>query len=198
MNKNHLYKQDFTLTQRKRIERLNQRPKLIWFTGLSGSGKSTLSNELEKILHKKGFFVYSLDGDNVRLGLCKNLSFSNEDRTENIRRVAEMSKLMLDAGLIVIASFISPLKSHRQLVKEIVGEENFIEIYIATPIEICEKRDVKGLYKQARTGQIKHFTGVSAKYEKPEQPTITIDTSKCNIENSVEKIVNNIKNELSV
>jgi len=188
-----IFKQNFQVNRSSRSKKLNQTPKLIWFTGLSGSGKSTILDALEKMLFEKGFSTYSLDGDNIRFGLCKGLGFSLEDRTENIRRIAEVANLMLDAGLIVLASFISPLKSQRDLVREIVGEENFVEVYVSTPIEQCEKRDVKGLYKKARDGEIENFTGISSKYEIPEKPDIIIDTTDLSIKESVQLIYNQIK-----
>jgi len=193
MSDKDIFKQNFQVNSSSRSKKFNQTPKLIWFTGLSGSGKSTISDALEYMLFEKGFSTYSLDGDNIRFGLCKGLGFSLEDRTENIRRIAEVANLMLDAGLIVLASFISPLKSQRDLVREIVGEENFVEVYVSTPIEQCEKRDVKGLYKKARDGEIENFTGISSKYEIPEKPDIIIDTTDLSIKESVQLIYNQIK-----
>ena len=149
------------------------------------------------MLFDKGFLTYSLDGDNIRLGLCKGLGFSKDDRTENIRRIANVSNLMLDAGLIVLASFISPLKSQRDLVKKIVGIENFIEVYVSTPVEECEKRDVKGLYKKAKNGEIKNFTGVSSVYESPKNPEIIVDTTDISIDQSVQFIYSKIKDKLN-
>ncbi|MDC3366837.1 adenylyl-sulfate kinase [Flavobacteriaceae bacterium] len=198
MSDKNISKQNFQINRFSRSKKLNQTPKLIWFTGLSGSGKSTVSDALEKILFEKGFSTYILDGDNIRFGLCKGLGFSLDDRTENIRRVAEVSNLMLDAGLIVIASFISPYKSQRDLVREIVGEENFLEVYVSTPVEECEKRDVKGLYKKARNGEIVNFTGVSSVYEPPEKPYFIIDTTDKSIKESIHLIYNQIKNKLNV
>ena len=197
MSDKDIFKQNFQVNSSSRSKKFNQTPKLIWFTGLSGSGKSTISDALEIMLFEKGFSTYSLDGDNIRFGLCKGLGFSIEDRTENIRRIAEVANLMLDAGLIVLASFISPLKSQRDLVREIVGKENFIEIYVSTPIEQCEKRDVKGLYKKARDGEIESFTGISSVYEPPEKPDIKIDTTEISINHSVQHIYNQIKNQLN-
>ncbi|MEZ4779884.1 MAG: adenylyl-sulfate kinase [Flavobacteriaceae bacterium] len=169
---------------------------LVWFTGLSGSGKSTLANALEQTLVEKGFHTYILDGDNIRSGLNKNLSFSAEDRTENIRRIAEVAHLMIDAGLIVLSAFVSPYRKDREQVKHIVKEENFIEVFVNTPIEACEKRDVKGLYAKARAGEIKDFTGVSAPYEAPTNPDIEIDTTKTSVEDSVAIIFKAIANKL--
>ena len=196
MSENNIFKQVFHVTRELRSKKLNQKPVLIWFTGLSGSGKTTISNFLEKLLFDKGYSTFSLDGDNIRNGLSKDLTFSEKDRYENIRRIAEVSKLFLDSGIIVLASFISPLKNQRDLVKTIVGEKNFIEVFIKTPIEVCEKRDVKGLYKKARNGEIKNFTGISSKYELPLESSFEIDTSKLSVQESVnflyEKIINEI------
>ena len=185
MPTNNIFKHNFEVDKLSRANKLEQIPKLIWFTGLSGSGKSNISNALEYVLFKEGFSTYSLDGDNIRFGLCKGLGFNLEERTENIRRIAEVSNLMLDAGLIVLASFITPLESQRGLVRKIIGEENFIEVYVSTPIEECEKRDVKGLYKKAKKGEIENFTGVSSIYEIPKKPDITIDTTDISIKESV-------------
>lgn len=181
---------DFEVTKQKREAMLSQKGKLIWFTGLSGSGKSTLSNALEKHLFKSGFATYALDGDNIRSGINSNLGFCEKDRTENIRRISEIARLMIDAGLVVCASFISPYEKDRNMVREIVGSENYIEIYVNTPIEVCEKRDVKGLYAKARSGKIKNFTGVSSLYETPISPDISIDTSLLAIDDAI-KIISN-------
>lgn len=185
-------KQIFTINKINRSTRYGQKPKLIWFTGLSGSGKSTLANLVEQYLFKEGFYTYSLDGDNIRSGLNKDLSFSEQDRKENIRRIGEVAKILLDAGLIVCASFISPNKIDRDNLKLIVGLDNFIEIYLNTPIKECENRDVKGLYARARSGEIKNFTGISADYEEPVSPDLEIDTSKYSIEESFEIILKKI------
>jgi adenylyl-sulfate kinase len=166
------------ITKDVRAKQLGQQPKTIWLTGLSGSGKSTIVNELEKRLFIYGKKTMVLDGDNVRMGLNKNLGFSEADRVENIRRIAEVSKLMNDAGLIVLTSFISPFRKDRRNAKEIVGKDSFIEIYISTPLEECEKRDVKGLYKKARAGEIADFSGISSPYEEPENPDIEVDYRK--------------------
>lgn len=184
----NITQQFFVINKDLRSKRLDQKPLLFWFTGLSGSGKSTLSNAFEKKLFNEGFMTYSLDGDNLRSGLCNNLGFSYEDRIENIRRTGEVCKLMLDAGLIVCASFVSPYKKDREFVKKIIGKKNFVEIYVSTPIQVCEERDVKGLYKMARDGKISNFTGISAPYEAPIKPDIEIDTSMINLEDAVNKI----------
>lgn len=181
------------ITRKLRAERLNQTPKTIWLTGLSGAGKSTLVNELEKKLFMDGRHTMLLDGDNVRMGLNKNLGFKEQDRIENIRRVAEVSKLMNDAGLIVLTSFISPFEADRKRARTIIGEDAFIEIYVSTPIEECEKRDVKGLYKKARSGEIPNFSGVSSPYEVPEHPEITIDTSGKSVEECVDYILEQLE-----
>ncbi len=169
---------------------------LLWFTGLSGSGKSTIANAVEQALVSKGIHTYLLDGDNVRKGLNNNLSFSPADRTENIRRIGEVANLMIDAGLVTLASFVSPYKVDREQVQSIVGEENYIEIFINTPLAECENRDVKGLYAMARRGEIKDFTGISAPYEAPQHPDIEIDTTKVTIAEAVAIILKYIENKL--
>ena len=169
-------------------QQLGQKSKALWFTGLSGSGKSTIAQHLERKLYNEGFFVQVLDGDNIRAGINNNLSFSSEDRAENIRRIAEIAKLYLNTGLITLNSFISPTKAIRARAREIIGTDDFIEIYINTPLEICEARDVKGLYKKARKGEIKGFTGIDAPYEAPETPALNVKTANKSIEESVEEI----------
>ncbi len=171
---------------------------LIWFTGLSGSGKSTIANKVELELHRKGIKTYTLDGDNIRKGLNNDLSFSPDDRTENIRRIAESANLMIDAGLVVLAAFVSPYKKDRENIKTIVGDVNFVEVYINTSIEECERRDVKGLYKKARAGEIKNMTGISAPYEAPEDAEIEILTENETIEQSVIKIIDCITPKLKL
>ncbi|MGM5469157.1 adenylyl-sulfate kinase [Flavobacteriaceae bacterium LMO-SS05] len=170
---------------------------LIWFTGLSGSGKSTIANAVELELHKLGIKTYTLDGDNIRKGLNNDLTFSPEHRTENIRRIAETANLMIDAGLVVLAAFVSPYKKDRENIKSIVKDVNFVEVYINTSIEECERRDVKGLYKKARAGEIKNMTGISAPYEAPEHPDVEIKTENESITNSVKKIIDFITPKLS-
>jgi adenylylsulfate kinase len=162
---------------------------LIWFTGLSGSGKSTIANQLYNKLYSLGVHAYALDGDNLRLGLNSDLGFSESDRIENIRRVGEVSNLMLDAGIVTLASFVSPLKSHRSMVKSIVGKENFFEVFISTPLEECERRDTKGLFAKARNGQLDYFPGINSPYEKPENPSIEINTLESTVEESVDRIL---------
>ncbi len=168
---------------------LGQFPFTIWFTGLSASGKSTLAFALEKELIKKGRLCYVLDGDNVRHGLNRDLGFSDKDRTENIRRIAEVAKLMNDAGLIVITAFISPLRSDREMAKKTIGHDQYLEVYVSTTIEICESRDPKGLYEKARAGIVRDFTGISAPYETPLNPNLTLDTEKISKEACVEELL---------
>jgi len=180
-----------------RIDKNGYRPKLIWFTGLSGSGKSTLANELEKYLFNKGFNTYILDGDNIRSGLNGDLDFSDESRKENIRRISEVSKLFIDAGLIVLTAFISPFKEDRAQAKKLVGEENFIEVFVNCPLEICEKRDVKGLYAKARQGLIKNFTGIDSPFEEPENPDIEVNTDQMSLDDSLNMIIDFVVGTLS-
>jgi len=186
--------QNFHITKQQRAKLKNQKPVIIWFTGLSGSGKSTIANALEVELFKIKKHTFLLDGDNIRYGLNKDLGFSKEDRQENIRRVAEVSKLFLDAGLIVITSFISPYKEDRDFARNLVQKDEFIEVFIDTPLEVCEKRDSKGLYKKAKEGTIKEFTGISSSYEKPINPEIHIKTEELGIEKSVQVILDYLKN----
>ena len=164
------------VTRERREALLGQTAATVWLTGLSGSGKSTLANALEQLLVKEGMHTMLLDGDNVRFGLNRDLGFSQEDRVENIRRIAEVAKLLNDAGLVVLTSFISPYRADRQAAREIIGD-SFVEVYVSTPLEECERRDVKGLYRAARKGEIAEFTGITSAYEQPLQPEITIDTT---------------------
>lgn len=195
--KSNLYKQRFKVDREERRTRNGHHSFLVWFTGLSGSGKSTLANAVENTIFNKGIRTYTLDGDNTRLGLNKDLGFSSEDRSENIRRVAEVASLFIDAGIVVFGSFISPLRKDRALVRQIVGNENYIEIFVNTSIEECENRDVKGLYVKARKGEIEQFTGVSAPYEIPENPNLVINTENRSIEESVEPIIKLIEEKLN-
>lgn len=176
-----------TVTRTRRQKQNGHRSVLLWFTGLSGAGKSTVAHALEEQLHQHGCRTFVLDGDNVRHGLCKDLRFSVEDRTENIRRIGEMAKLFIESGVITLTAFISPFRADRQRVRELVGED-FIEIYVRCPLEVCEERDVKGLYKKARAGEIPEFTGISSPYEEPEAPEITIDTAGRSVEECVAEL----------
>ena len=171
---------------------------VIWFTGLSGSGKSTVANLVEQALFEKGVHTYSLDGDNVRSGLNKGLTFSMEDRREHLRRIAELAKLFVDSGTVVIASFISPLKKDRDFLKNIIGADDFIEVFVNTSVEECERRDVKGLYAKARAGEIQNFTGIDAPYEKPQNPDVEIETEKEELETSVKKVLNHLQAKLEI
>ena len=173
------------LQRKDREALLKQKGIMIWFTGLSGSGKSTLAIALERELYKQGILCRILDGDNIRSGINNNLGFSEADRTENIRRIAEVSKLFVDCGIVTIAAFISPTHAIRRMASEIIGEDDFLEVYVSTPIEECERRDVKGLYAKARRGEIKEFTGISSPFEAPEHPFISIDTSRQFLADSV-------------
>ena len=173
------------LQRKDREALLKQKGIMIWFTGLSGSGKSTLAIALERELYKQGILCRILDGDNIRSGINNNLGFSEADRTENIRRIAEVSKLFVDCGIVTIAAFISPTHAIRRMASEIIGEDDFLEVYVSTPIEECERRDVKGLYAKARRGEIKEFTGISSPFEAPEHPFISIDSSRQSLADSV-------------
>ena|SRR5680860_231612 len=188
----------FIVDRKERNVKNNHKSLVVWFTGLSGSGKSTIANLVEERLFKKNIQAFSLDGDNIRTGLNKGLGFSEEDRYENLRRIAEVSKLFIESGTVVVASFISPLIKDRLLVKEIVGHENFIEIFVNTSLEECERRDIKGLYKKARTGEIPNFTGISAPYESPENPDIEIRTEELTKKLAVEQIMRFLEKKLKI
>ncbi len=188
--------QKLDITREIRAGKMGQSPVTLWFTGLSGSGKSALANEVEKRLSAGGRYTMLLDGDNVRLGLNKNLGFKAEDRIENIRRIAEVAKLMNDAGLIVLTAFISPFADDRRRAREIIGEGSFVEIYVSTPLQECERRDVKGLYKKARDGKLPNFTGISSPYEAPESADITVDTSRLSLEASADHIIKELEKYL--
>jgi len=185
----HTVTQNYKIKKAQRETLHGHKAYLLWFTGLSGSGKSTLANLVEMELHKKGLSTYILDGDNIRQGINKDLSFSPQDRSENIRRIAEISNLMLDAGVVTLAAFVSPYKKDREVVKQIVGSDNVIEIYVNTSLEACELRDTKGLYKKARAGEIKNMTGISAPYEAPVNPDIEVVTDGKTIQESVAVIM---------
>ena len=180
---------DRMLSRSDKEKLLGQKGVMLWFTGLSGSGKSTVAIALERELQKRGLLCRILDGDNIRSGINKGLGFTAEDRRENIRRIAEVAKLFVDTGIITIAAFISPSNELRRMASDIIGAEDFKEVYISTPLEVCEARDVKGLYAKARRGEIKNFTGISAPFEAPEHPALSIDTSKVSLEDSVKQIL---------
>ncbi len=181
---------DRIISKEQKEQLLKQRAKVLWFTGLSGSGKTTLGAAVEKELFNRGFLTQILDGDNIRSGINKNLKFTEEDRVENIRRIAEVTKLFLNCGVITINCFISPTKESRNIAKSIIGKENYIEVYVNTPIDVCEKRDIKGLYAKARNGEIKNFTGITSPFEAPKNPDIIINTDKLSPEESTKKILN--------
>jgi adenylylsulfate kinase len=187
---NHIYPITTRVSKSEREKLLTQCAKLIWFTGLSGSGKSTLAVQLEAQLFERGFKTYLLDGDNIRAGLNKDLNFSDEARVENIRRIGEVSKLMLDSGIVVLSAFISPFNADRDQVRQIVGSDNYVEVFVDTPIEICEQRDVKGLYRKARAGEIKNFTGIDSPYERPENPDVVVHTDRMSVEDSLDLLLN--------
>ena len=180
---------DDILQRKDKEELLNQKSKVIWMTGLSGSGKTTIAKGVERYLHSQGIVNQLLDGDNIRVGISNNLSFSSEDRSENIRRISEVSKLFMNCGVVTLNCFVSPTIEIRNIAKEIIGAENFIEVYINASVETCEDRDVKGLYQKARKGEIKDFTGISAPFETPENPEIEINTSELSIDESVQKVL---------
>lgn len=184
-----------TVTQERRNKLNGHKSVVIWFTGLSGSGKSTLAHSVEEELYKKGCVTYVLDGDNVRHGLSSNLSFSNNDRKENIRRIGEVAKLMMEAGVIGMTAFISPFKEDRNRVRKSLPQDAFIEIYCKASLEICESRDVKGLYRRARAGEIKNYTGIDSPYEVPDNPELIIDSEKELLEESVSKVINFLKSK---
>ena len=192
----HTVKHNYKITKTQREKLKGHKSYLLWFTGLSGSGKSTLANFVEIALHEQGLSTYILDGDNIRQGINKDLSFAPEDRTENIRRIAEISNLILDAGIITLAAFVSPYIKDREEVKQIVGTDNFIEIFVNTSLEECERRDVKGLYKKARSGEIKNMTGISAPYEAPIKPNLEVVTDGQPIEETVKIILEFINKKL--
>ena len=196
-NTNIFPDQDKILERTDKEKLLNHKGIVLWFTGLSGSGKSTISVELEKRLHKEGYLTQILDGDKIRNGINNNLGFSVEDRYENIRRIAEIAKLFIECGVITICSFISPTQKIRSVACSIIGKKDFVEIYANTPLEVCEKRDVKGLYKKARAGLIKDFSGVTSPYEPPQNPDLEIHTEKISVEESVEIVYQLIKSKIT-
>jgi adenylylsulfate kinase len=182
-----------TVTRKRREAQNNHRGAILWFTGLSGAGKSTLAHAVEEALHQRGCRTFVLDGDNVRHGLCRDLGFSDEDRVENIRRVGEVAKLFMEAGIIVLTAFISPFRADREHVRDMVRAGDFIEIYCNTPIEVCESRDVKGLYKKARAGQIAEFTGISSPYEAPENSEIVVDAGVAELDYCTQQVVGKLE-----
>ena len=184
----NIFKQDYKVYRNDREALHKHNTLLVWFTGLSGSGKSTLANLLEQELHSLKVSTFVLDGDNIRHGLNKDLTFSAIDRSENIRRIGEVAKILLEAGVLTIAAFVSPYKKDREMVKNIVGSENFVEIYVNASLAECEKRDTKGLYKKARNGEIKNMTGISSPYEAPKNPTLEIDTNKDTVNKCIKRI----------
>jgi len=186
------------ITKQERNIQNNHKSTILWFTGLSGSGKSTIACALEKELHHLATNTYTLDGDNIRYGLNNDLGFTDEDRKENIRRIGEVSKLFVDAGVIVLSSFISPFNEDRDFVRNLVKKDEFIEIYVKCPLEVCEQRDPKGLYLKARNGEIKYFTGIDSPYEEPVKPEITIDTSVTSIDDAVGRIINYLNQRLYI
>jgi adenylylsulfate kinase len=186
---NHIYPIKTKVSKQQREQLMEQNATLIWFTGLSGSGKSTLAVQLEAQLYNLGFKTYLLDGDNIRAGLNNDLTFTDEGRIENIRRIGEVSKLLLDAGVIVLSAFISPFQADRSQVKEIVGAQNYIEVFVDAPLEVCEQRDVKGLYKKARTGEVKNFTGIDSPYEAPTNADVVLQTGELSVEESIGRLM---------
>ena len=188
---------DKMMTRQEKESLLGQRGVMVWFTGLSGSGKSTVAMGVERELHARGILCRILDGDNIRAGINNNLGFTAEDRMENIRRIAEIGKLFVQTGIVTLACFVSPTEDVRTLARTIIGEDDFKEVFISTPIEECERRDVKGLYARARRGEVKNFTGISAPFEAPKNPALTVDTSKLTLEESIKmvvKLIEQIKN----
>ena len=181
---------DRMMTRLDKESLLGQRGMMVWFTGLSGSGKSTVALGVERELHKRGLLCRILDGDNIRAGINNNLGFSQEDRKENIRRIAEIGKLFVQTGIITLACFVSPTEEIRRLARLIIGEEDFFEVYVSAPLEVCEQRDVKGLYAKARRGEVKDFTGISSPFEPPAHPALDIDTSRLSLEECVKSVTN--------
>lgn len=181
------------ITRKERVEANGHRPKVLWFVGLSGSGKSTLASALESYFFDQGYKTYILDGDNIRSGLNNDLDFSDESRKENIRRISEVAKLFADAGVIVLTAFISPFKEDRNSARNLIGDEDFLEIHVDCPLEICEQRDVKGLYKKAREGKIKHFTGIDSPFEIPDNPDVKVDTANNSLEDCLKQLIKEIE-----
>ena len=193
-NKNIVYHEP-RVTRERRNQLNGHKSAVIWFTGLSGSGKSTLAHSVEEELHKSSFRTFVLDGDNVRHGLSSNLTFNDNDRKENIRRIGEAAKLMMEAGVIAMTAFISPFKKDRNLVRQLLSQGDFIEIYCKSSLETCESRDVKGLYKRARAGEIKNYTGIDSPYEAPENPELVVNTESESLEESIAKVIDFLKSK---
>ncbi len=193
MKGNNIVWHHATVTRRRRMEQNGHKSTILWFTGLSGAGKSTVAHALEERLYQMGCRTFVFDGDNVRHGLCSDLGFSISDRTENIRRIGEMSKLFIEAGVIALTAFISPLRQDRSRVRQLVADDDFLEIYCKCSLEICESRDVKGLYKRARAGEIPEFTGISSPYEAPANPELVLDTGSWSLEECVDAVVELLK-----
>ncbi|WP_462253003.1 adenylyl-sulfate kinase [Ekhidna sp.] len=196
--RDHIIPHSHTITREDRVKRNGHQPKLLWFTGLSGSGKSTLASTLETHFYNQGYATYILDGDNVRSGLNNDLDFSEESRKENIRRISEVSKLFVDAGVIVLTAFISPFKEDREAARQLVGEENFVEIHVDCPLEVCEERDVKGLYKKARAGEIKYFTGITSPFEEPTNPDIRVNTADNSLDECRSQLIKEIEPKIQL
>lgn len=195
---NNVYKQNLTVTRQNRENIKNHRSMVIWFTGLSGSGKSTIASALHKRLTENKMHSYVLDGDNIRLGINSDLDFSAEARSENIRRISEIAKLFVDAGVITITSFISPFIEDRAKARHIIGDADFIEVYVDCPLEVCEQRDVKGLYARARKGEIKNFTGIDSPYEAPSSPEITVKSHEMSIDHCVDAVLIELEKKLKL
>ncbi len=198
MSSSNIVKQHYKISQLNRLALLKQKPVIVWLTGLSGSGKSTIADGLEQLLFEKGFKTYLLDGDNIRHGLNKNIDFSEEGRKENIRRIGEVAKLFLDAGIIVITAFISPFKEDRNTVRGLVSDGEFVEVFVDCPLEVCEQRDVKGLYAKARRGEIPNFTGISSPFEAPEKPEVRVHSDQLTIDECIDKIYSVIKDKIAL
>lgn len=198
MSSSNIVKQHYKISQLNRLALLKQKPVIVWLTGLSGSGKSTIADGLEQLLFEKGFKTYLLDGDNIRHGLNKNIDFSEEGRKENIRRIGEVAKLFLDAGIIVITAFISPFQEDRNTVRGLVSDGEFVEVFVDCPLEVCEQRDVKGLYAKARRGEIPNFTGISSPFEAPEKPEVQVHSDKSTIDECIDKIYSVIKDKIAL
>lgn len=198
MSSSNIVKQHYKISQLNRLALLKQKPVIVWLTGLSGSGKSTIADGLEQLLFEKGFKTYLLDGDNIRHGLNKNIDFSEEGRKENIRRIGEVAKLFLDAGIIVITAFISPFKEDRNTVRGLVSDGEFVEVFVDCPLEVCEQRDVKGLYAKARRGEIPNFTGISSPFEAPEKPEVRVHSNQLTIDECIDKIYSVIKDKIAL